>query len=411
MADLSGYSPIYVRSNGNDSTGDGSIGNPYLTAQKAFESSYCPGRAVYISDKIIDGGTPRIVATDEYTTLEINDLLFEDNGGGSAYKYIGGDTYSYSSYISMNAKIDYVVGDVVLDFGAGSFGGVDLNAAGASEWPSRIAVRGAGATQSFLGGINGNGADEIYDYEFGYIIESAAYGKNISIVSTNTINIGNISANGGNGTDTVGGGGLVNLQYCDSGNISNGCGVGNPGSGNDAGAVVLVNSTSGNISSYGGGQSISLTNSISDNISSYGLSGGSGGSTSCEVILVNTISGNITSNGGSGAYNGANGGNITLTNSTARNINSYGGGGSDGVGNGGIVNLSKSRCDIISNFNGNNDRDGSVNLIDGSTSNTVTTGIITIIGHCIVPNNIIANVDASQMIKGRGVNSSLLGVL
>ena len=40
MANLEQYTPIYIKSSGNDSTGDGSSGNPYLTAQKAFEVAY-----------------------------------------------------------------------------------------------------------------------------------------------------------------------------------------------------------------------------------------------------------------------------------------------------------------------------------------------------------------------------------
>jgi len=40
MANLEQYTPIYITSSGNDSTGDGSSGNPYLTAQKAFEVAY-----------------------------------------------------------------------------------------------------------------------------------------------------------------------------------------------------------------------------------------------------------------------------------------------------------------------------------------------------------------------------------
>ena len=40
MADLSTYTPIYIRTDGDDTTGDGSLGAPFATAQKGFETAY-----------------------------------------------------------------------------------------------------------------------------------------------------------------------------------------------------------------------------------------------------------------------------------------------------------------------------------------------------------------------------------
>ncbi|NBP16982.1 hypothetical protein EBU95_21815, partial [bacterium] len=97
--DINFTNRIYVRTTGNDSTGDGSSNTPYRTTQKAFEIAY--------------------------------------------------NNFGHMS---------------VIDVGTGNFGGVNLNTANASEWPARIAVRGVSAAQSFLGGINGNGDNEVYDY-------------------------------------------------------------------------------------------------------------------------------------------------------------------------------------------------------------------------------------------------------
>jgi hypothetical protein len=91
MANLEKYTPIYVRTTGNDSTGDGSSGNPYLTAQKAFEVAYA-GTGL----KVLDFGA--------------GDFLGVDIAS------VGQDGY---------------------------------------DWPSRIAVRGVDSQSSILGGIIG----------------------------------------------------------------------------------------------------------------------------------------------------------------------------------------------------------------------------------------------------------------
>ena len=182
MADLSSYTPIYIRSNGNNSTGDGSSGNPYLTAQKGFEIAYAGA------------------------------------------------------------------GNKVLDFGVGSFGGINLATASAYEWPSRIAVRGAGATTSFVGGINGNGSPTDFVDNMPVL---GGPGSNISIISNKTINIGNIQTNGG-GT------------YCGEN--------GDPGAGNVTLIDCIVNTitsrgSDGCIDTYGStGGNINLNNSNCLNI-------------------------------------------------------------------------------------------------------------------------------------------------
>jgi len=185
MADLSSYTPIYIRSNGNDSTGDGSSGNPYLTAQKGFEIAYAGA------------------------------------------------------------------GNKVLDFGVGSFGGVNLATASAYEWPSRIAVRGAEATTSFVGGINGDGSPT--DVVDGSPVMGGP-GSNISIISNKTINIGNIQTNGGGtycaeGSDP--GAGNVTLIDCIVNTItsrgSDGCADWPPTGGSTGGNINLTNSNCLNI--------------------------------------------------------------------------------------------------------------------------------------------------------------------
>jgi len=318
MADLSSYTPIYIRANGNDSTGDGSINAPFLTAQIAFERAY-----------------------------------------------------DISQYAGSNELL-------VLDFGIGNFGGVNLVTANASEWPNNIAVRGISSEESFLGGVNGNGIEGVFDYEtYTYIVEPTP-GSHISITSNSTINLGNITANGGNsGGGYAGGmnGGNIELTDIVVNNInSNGSdtvGGNNSGAG---GTILLMRSiTEGEIISNGGYSS--------------GSTAGQGGS----ITIIDSTTRTISANGGSGDY-GGNGGSIIITNSRSGNITA-----SAGYGSYGYPGYS----------NGSN---GSIIVNNGATGNIIA-GTVTFIGYVPIPNSIAAHIDATQLIRSTCVNSSLLGVV
>lgn len=297
MADLSSYTPIYVRTTGDDDTGDGSSGSPYATAQKAFDEALAAGS-----------------------------------------------------------------GDYVLDLGVGSFGGVTLTA----DWPSRIAVRGAGATDSFLGGINGNGAAGVFDWDNNVPISASTAGFNVTLVSDNTVNLGDISCNGGQGGGGPGvgngaAGGVVTLTDCTCLDIGVGGGGGNAdGTASGGGGVVLENSTCANINASGGvasstnpaaggsapGGSVTLTGSTCASINcagGYHSSGDSPSSSGGNVSLTDsTCTGNISNSGGVvGSTSAGSGGSTTLDNSTCGNITGVGGFGSMGgtAGNGGTISI------------------------------------------------------------------------
>jgi hypothetical protein len=311
MADLSSYTPIYIRANGNDSTGDGSINAPFLTAQIAFEIAY------------------------------------------DMSQYAGGNEL------------------LVLDFGIGNFGGVNLVTANASEWPNNIAVRGISSEQSFLGGVNGNGIDGIYNYETFTFIVVPTPGSHISITSNRTINLGNITANGGNSD-----GGFIE--------------------GLNGGNIELIDIVVNNINSNGG-----------DTVGS-GNSGAGG-----TILLVRSIiEGEIISNGGSA--NGAQqGGSITIIDSTTRTISANGGNGDYG-GNGGSIIITNSRSGNITASAGyggyGNGSNGSIIINNGATGNIIA-GTVTFIGYVPIPNSIAAHIDATQLIRSTCVNSTLLGVV
>ncbi|MEI8045377.1 MAG: hypothetical protein WCL11_28470, partial [Verrucomicrobiota bacterium] len=182
-------------------------------------------------------------------------------------------------------------GDYTLQLGAGTFAGITLTA----NWPVRIAVRGAGATSSFLGGISGNGADDTGS--------GATAGFNIEIVGDNTANLGTISTVGGYGVYISGNGGSVTLTTSTSGAISTAGSdsLGSSGSSGSSGSVSLTDSTSGDITTKG-----------SDGYDGYGGYGGS-------VSLTTSTSGDIFANGGVGNYDigngdgGGGGGSVSLT--------------------------------------------------------------------------------------------------
>ena len=190
-------------------------------------------------------------------------------------------------------------GDYILDFGAGSFGGVTLSYVPTQtlNWPSRISVRGAGSSSSFLGGINGNGINSdlysVYNpyteaYEDQYW--PATPGSSVNITSDGTINLGDISVLGG-----VAGGDPSNAPYCAN-----------------AGSVTLNNCVAGNITAYG----------HDDNINSSCDSGFPGNvvlNNYTTVSSINVHGGNDVNSGsygGGGGTGGTSGGNVTLTNNS-----------------------------------------------------------------------------------------------
>jgi hypothetical protein len=272
MANLSTYSPLYIRAGGDDATGDGSLAAPFATPQKAFETAY--------------------MAT----------------------------------------------GDFVLDLGAGNFGGVNLiridddgnTLFDASEWPSRISVRGVSSALSSLGGVDSSGGLREWT---GRVYIPA---KNIAIVSDNTVSLGDIKSIGINQLDSAGyptPGGSVTLTNAEAGTIYADGGHASPGWGN-----------------FGCGGSVTLHDSHVFDISVCG-GDGAGGSSGGTAVLYDSTCRDIFAHGGSSNYEMSWGGSVTLTNSTARNISVFG-----------TVNVEA----------GLDGSGGSVGLLNGSTAASIS---------------------------------------
>ncbi len=80
MSSFSGYTPVYVRSSGNDSSGDGSLASPYLTVKKGFEKAFAG-----VGGSMSSSATPHVItvavpesnnppqSSAQTTTIEIAD--------------------------------------------------------------------------------------------------------------------------------------------------------------------------------------------------------------------------------------------------------------------------------------------------------------------------------------------------
>lgn len=286
-------------------------------------------------------------------------------------------------------------GDFVLDVGSGNFSGVILRTdTGAVDWPERIAVRGAGQTISFFGGIDANGNPAFDD--------PAPVGRTVNLKSDLSINFGNITSNAS--TYSIDGydGGNISLYDCIAGNVSaNGSEIGSAAG--NGGTILISGSFVGNVQSLGAwggfgysggnGGKITLISSSGGNVSSYAGPGDDGdyglGGRGGDINIIYSIAGNINSMGGRGGHlfdvlnpnGGGDGGNVLIDHSTVGNITTEGGDGrqfhgGDG-GNGGNLTLIFSKVGAISTLGGSGGAD------NGATPSTFINGVIgttTIIG-------------------------------
>ncbi len=209
-------------------------------------------------------------------------------------------------------------GDFVLDIGEGSFPEIDLNKLGATDWPSRIAIRGAGAGISKIAGINARGLDMTQ------ASETPSDGKNLSISSNSTINIGKIDARGGQvccgATARAGHPGSIELYNVVTDDIlidgSRAVNLSQQNS-SDGGSLFASNSSLGQI----------FANGVTDNNDGQVSNGGI-------IKLTSSAAGVIHANGGSRLAEGcgAHGGRVYLKDSTLEGAKLSGGSGHTSTG-------------------------------------------------------------------------------
>lgn len=159
MADLSTYTPIYIRTTGNDATGNGSLAAPFATAQKGFQTAY-----LATGNRVLDLGTGSFGGVD--LNVAFVPTQFQ----------VGEDHNEQPIFETQILK--------------------------PTEWPVRIAVQGVSASASNLGGIDGRG---------GYIP--------ISVIGNKTANLGDVTSNGATWNSLFLGFAGVSLVDCVAGNI------------------------------------------------------------------------------------------------------------------------------------------------------------------------------------------------
>lgn len=412
MADLSGYTPIYVRTNGNNTTGDGSLGAPYLTAQKAWDVAIATPSGNYV----LDFGSGNFGGV----TLSANwPARIAVRGVNSTASLLGGIIANGAAQVATEASYDPETNE---------------------EIPS---VETTPPTNGFnialvsdqtinLGSISSNGADKFFlppdDPDYNNGATKAKNGGNITLTdcvcgsissvggagvrnfvySNNSVPGNNVNIRGGDGGDINLNNTLCSGITCDGGRSDNlvnsmeghGSGVG--------GDVFLTNSAcSGNISTNdssattltyisGAPGDVSLTNSSCVDIvartlmAAYPLDIITGGAPS-NVTLNNSVCRDVdVSSAGTepaGYYDGGslpdggtipiNPGNVTLVNSVARHIICSAGyvpaSGSVGA-TGGTVTLTNSTCQNI-NVDGSSESDqggdGGVVVLTKSFCNTI----------------------------------------
>jgi hypothetical protein len=213
-------------------------------------------------------------------------------------------------------------GDYVLNFGAGTFSGINLHSVpgGPVAWPSRISVVGAGNTVSFLGGIYAKGVSSLSTDV------PATDGFGITITSDNSINLGDINCDGGddnygdqNSYPVNGNGGYIGLVNCTFGSISSSGGSAN-------------NSSSGS-QDKGAGGTVQLSNCTGLDVNVNGSYCGRAGTITASNSTLHDLSANSAQDGND-CSNAASGGTITITNCTVHSISAGGGNTNTGIGGG-----------------------------------------------------------------------------
>ena len=260
-------------------------------------------------------------------------------------------------------------------------------------------------------------------------------GRNVSLASDLSINVGNISVVGGNNDvdqmEPSGNGGLVTITDCvgllvNSASGTGGGGLGAPGINMIAGDVTLAGSNFGDITATGGngndwmggsGGDVETTNSTTGNINCSGgetiWSQGSGGSAG-EVTVSNSTTGNITCSGGYGSNVGGDAGDVAITNSACGSISTIGGCTDyDAFKKGGNITLTNSTTGDLNSSAAQCGARGAIISAYVDAGGVFLGGTLTLVGGTILPNNIrVGRIIATNWSRGRGVNgSSILGVI
>jgi hypothetical protein len=245
--DLSSYTPIYVRTTGNDSTADGSLALPFRTIDAAYAYAY--STVNNLSNTVFDLGAGSFGGLTPASTLgSYGNYTLIVRGDGAQVSFLGGIDY-YNNNSSANTTI-YVISNNSVNIGD-----VLLNTANSSgNNPYYF-----NATDAVLGNINTSAGDGGIDggnvYNGGNVYLTGCYTQDII---SNGENSG--SDPSGGGVYNGGSGGNVYLTNSNVWNISiNGGNGGVPTYPNDS---YVYGGAAGTLSEIGTCFYVSLSNSV-----------------------------------------------------------------------------------------------------------------------------------------------------
>jgi len=333
---------IYVTKSGNDTTGDGSAGAPYLTIQKGITSAtnsdvVVVGEGTYVERISFGGKAITVRSTNPDSAGVVAATIIDGGAGGPVVTFSGAE--GYSSVIS---------GFTITNGSATQGGGIYCGAASPTISKNVITANHATGANTYDGGggifCSGN---PVIDHNtitnntarMGAAIKGAM--DSAATIACNTIQ-NNTSASGGAGIYIQSGGGTIASNVIDGNSTTGWLGGGilcqSPG-----GNVAIANNTiTNNLAGGGGGICFSegsggtvTGNVIKGNkgISNDGNSGGGGiecrSYASGVVISSNIVCGNISAGEGGGAIMCMGTGTVAVTNCTVAHntlLNNYGGG-------------------------------------------------------------------------------------
>lgn len=244
MADLSGYTAVFVRTTGNDNTGDGSSLLPYATVQKAFEAALgLPGNRVIDIDSGTFAGVNLQTAGSFAWPGRI--AIRGVSAGASIFGGIVGDGNNETPTTNLSSGLDIsIVSDKTVSIG-------NISTVGGYDTESNAVPAGFGGnvtlTDCVVGTITTDGGEGVDSYATNGVAGNAG---NITLANTSA---GDMSARGGDGNSGYGGNGgnvIVNTRSA-TGTIDNPGGDGEIAPGN-GGQTTVTDSVCGDINSIGG---------------------------------------------------------------------------------------------------------------------------------------------------------------
>lgn len=273
MADLTGYTPIYIRTTGNDTTGNGSLASPYATAQKAFDTAIVTASGDYVLDFGAGNFGNISVSQDWPNRITITGLGPSVSNIGNIYSYGANEILDWETFNIIseatsgnNINISSLNNSISINNIISSGGSSERSNAGNAGYINIYNIT-ANDIISAGGFMSDNGFPQYSNglsntiYCSGCLIRdiisnpnnsytAAANGVGGTLISVVDSSVRNIYSNGGDGGEQPGDGGNINLNKVGFNNIYNNGGSGPYGSSN-GGNTILINSTGNNISSIG----------------------------------------------------------------------------------------------------------------------------------------------------------------